>query len=140
VPDPGGRRDGYPLAGRSRTRRQLLHLRAAPGDTKYGTNTTITGKVTGRFLFEQGAPPVCNEENIDAANQPVILQSRTSSTAAWTVVGTTKANAQGNYTAVVKNQGYRKYRIVRANTAAGQYAAYGGTSASKVVRSMTRVV
>lgn len=28
VPDPGGRCDGHPLAGRSRTRRQLLHLRA----------------------------------------------------------------------------------------------------------------
>jgi hypothetical protein len=28
VPDPGGRRDGHPPAGRSRTRRQLVHLRA----------------------------------------------------------------------------------------------------------------
>jgi hypothetical protein len=53
------------------------------------------------------------------------------------VVGITKTNAQGNYTAVLKNQ---EYPIVRANTAAGQYAAYGGTSASKVVRSTTRVV
>ena len=113
---------------------------AAPTVTKYGENTTITGMVSGRTVFESGMPPVCNEENLDPANQPVTLQSRTSSTAAWTTVGTTKTDAQGNYTAVVKNQGYREYRIVRPNTAAGDYAAYGATGASKVVRSPTRVV
>ncbi|TWD75313.1 hypothetical protein FB561_6751 [Kribbella amoyensis] len=114
---------------------------SAPASTQYGSNTTITGQVTGRGLPIGGSPPACDEVTSPVQNQPVVLQQRTSSTAAWTVVGTTKTDATGKYTAVVKNPGYREYRVLRSNTAGVGFAAYGGApSDSTAVRSTTVVV
>ncbi|ADB33972.1 hypothetical protein Kfla_4956 [Kribbella flavida DSM 17836] len=111
-----------------------------PASTAYGTSTTLTGQVSRRSLYISGSPPACDEANGPAAGQSVVLQQRTSSTAAWTVVGTVKTDSTGKYTAVITNPGYREYRVVQANTASGPLAVYGATSATKVVRSTTRVM
>jgi hypothetical protein len=116
---------------------------SAPATSPYGGNTTITGQVTGRSLQISGptSDPVCDEATIGVPNQSVVLQQRTSSTAAWTVVGTTKTDATGKYTAVVKNPGHREYRIVPANTGGTGAAAHGAApTTSKAVRAITRVV
>ncbi|TDO52576.1 hypothetical protein EV643_102415 [Kribbella sp. VKM Ac-2527] len=116
---------------------------SAPASSPYGGNTTITGQVTGRSLQISGPPsdPICDEATIGVPNQSVVLQQRTSSTAAWTVVGTTKTDATGKYTAVVKNPGHREYRVVPANTGGVGAAAHGAApTASRAVRAITRVV
>ncbi|ONI72398.1 hypothetical protein BWI15_20395 [Kribbella sp. ALI-6-A] len=112
----------------------------APAATTYGTATTLTGVLSGASLYESGHPPACEETTGPVANQPVVIQQRTSPTAAWTTVGTTKTDAQGKYTAVLTNPGHREYRVVRANQVAAGSAAYGGTGGSASVRAITRVV
>ncbi|MEV6281129.1 hypothetical protein [Kribbella sp. NPDC051770] len=111
-----------------------------PAATKLGEKTTLTGVLTGATLFESGRPPTCNEELLPLSNQTVVIQQRTSPTAAWTTAGSTKTDAQGKYTAVLTNPGHREYRVIRLNTTAGETAWYGGTGDSKAVRATTRVV
>ncbi|MGC4944255.1 hypothetical protein [Kribbella sp. DT2] len=113
---------------------------AGPAATRYGETTTLTGVMTGSFLFEQGRPPVCEETTEPVANESVVIQQRTSPTAAWTTVGSTKTDANGKYTAVVKNPGHREYRVIRLNTVHTEGASYGLTGGSKSVRATTRVV
>jgi hypothetical protein len=113
---------------------------AGPAATKYGETTTLTGVMTGSILFEQGSPPVCEETTGPVANEPVVIQQRTSPTAAWTTVGSTKTDAKGKYTAVVKNPGHREYRVIRLNSTSTGGASYGLTGGSKSVRATTRVV
>lgn len=112
----------------------------APATTPYGTTTTITGNLTERVLAESGRPPSCAYQTYPLAAERIILQARTSSTAAWATVATGVTNASGNYSISVTNRGLREYRVVRPNTADGHSAAYGGASAGKVVRSSTRVM
>jgi len=76
-----------------------------PTVTQYGTTTPITGQVTRTIVAESGAPTVCDEQSVPAPNVPVVLQQRTSSTAAWTTIGTVSTDATGKYTAVATNTG-----------------------------------
>jgi hypothetical protein len=120
---------------------------AAPTATQYGTSATFTGKLTAGFMFIRGMPPFCDQQLEPRAGQTLTLQARPIGATAWSVVGTTQTDANGNYKLAVKNLGTRQYRVVRATTASrhtspfgGDTAAYGGSSASKVVRTSTRVM
>ncbi|WP_432937165.1 hypothetical protein ACQPXM_24505 [Kribbella sp. CA-253562] len=83
--------------------------------------------MTGTTLRQQGRPPICEEITGPVPNQPVVIQQRTSPTAAWTTVGSTKTDANGKYTAVVKNPGHREYRVLRLDSAGDGRASYGLT-------------
>ncbi|ONI72397.1 hypothetical protein BWI15_20390 [Kribbella sp. ALI-6-A] len=111
-----------------------------PGSSPYGGTTTLTGHVNGTSMFQQGSPPVCEEFHGPTSNQAVVVQQRTSLDAPWTVVGTTRTNDQGNYTAVFRNPGHREYRVVRPNVVNGTAAAYGKEGYPVSVRATTRVV
>ncbi len=111
-----------------------------PAATPYGGTTTLTGVLTGSVLYESGHPPACEEVTEPVLNQPVVIQQRTSPTAPWTTVGTTKTDNNGKYTAVIKNPGHREYRVIRLDTIQPDSAAYGGVGGSKSVRATTRVV
>jgi hypothetical protein len=120
---------------------------AGPTATPFGTSTTIAGKLTGSFMFIRGMPPFCDEQVEPRAGQTLTLQARRVGSTSWSVVGTTQTDANGNYRIAVKNPGAREYRVVRANVATRDSysdfydtAAYGGSSAGKVVRASTRVV
>jgi hypothetical protein len=111
-----------------------------PAATRIGEKTTLTGVLTGVTLFESGHPPSCDELTEPVPNQSVVIQQRTSATAAWTTAGTTKTDAQGKYTAVLTNPGHREYRVIRLNTVSAGSPWYGGVGAAKAVRATTRVV
>ncbi|GAB3833809.1 hypothetical protein [Kribbella italica] len=113
---------------------------AGPAATPYGGTTTLTGVLTGSYLYESGHPPACEQVTEPVLNQPVVIQQRTSPTAPWTTVGTTKTDNSGKYTAVIKNPGHREYRVIRLETIQLDTAAYGGVGGSKSVRATTRVV
>jgi hypothetical protein len=114
---------------------------SGPGSTPYGGTTTLRGHVNGTSMFEQGSPPVCEENHGPTRNQAVIVEQRTSLDAPWTVVGTTKTNDQGDYTAVFRNPGHREYRVVRPNVVIDSViAGYGKEGYAVNVRAVTRVV
>jgi hypothetical protein len=81
---------------------------------------------------------VCDEQSGGVADLPVVLQPRTSSTAACIVVGTKRCQWQ------LRGRGEEPWlpRVPdrAAITVAGTNASYGGVSTGKVVRSTTRVV
>ncbi|GAA1543229.1 hypothetical protein [Kribbella lupini] len=112
---------------------------AAPVATPYGGTTTLTGHLGWRSLIISGAPPTCNDWLIDGNGSPVVVQQRTSPTAPWTVVGTTRTDAKGNYKATFRNPGHREYRVVAPNVTSG-WLRFGGDSATVAVRATTRVV
>ncbi|GAB2606490.1 hypothetical protein [Kribbella endophytica] len=114
---------------------------SGPGSTPYGGTSTLRGHVNGSGMFEQGSPPVCEEGHSPTRNQVVIVEQRTSLDAPWTVVGTTKTNDEGDYTAVFRNPGHREYRVVRPNVVIGSVlAGYGKEGDAVNVRAVTRVV
>ncbi|MEV6281130.1 hypothetical protein [Kribbella sp. NPDC051770] len=113
---------------------------AGPAATPYGATTTLTGVMTGSYLYESGHPPACQEYTEAVSNAPVVVQQRTSPAAPWTTVGTTRTGTGGKYTAVVKNPGHREYRVIRLNTVHDQGASFGLVGGSKSVRATTRVV
>ncbi|ADB30840.1 hypothetical protein Kfla_1745 [Kribbella flavida DSM 17836] len=113
---------------------------AGPARTQYGATTTLTGQVFIRWLLVSGGPPSCDDRRTESVLDTVVVQQRTSSTAPWTVVGTTKTDLAGKYTAVVKNPGHREYRVVRPNKDNGESLSYGAVSGTTTVRATTRVV
>jgi hypothetical protein len=113
----------------------------APTATPYGGTTTLTGHVDQSALVISGSPPQCDENRFAAYQTTVIIHQRTSATAPWTVVGTTKTGADGNYRAEFRNPGYREYRVVVASELAeGVTPRFGADSRTVAVRSTTRVV
>ncbi|GAB2606506.1 hypothetical protein [Kribbella endophytica] len=113
----------------------------APGGTPYGGTTTLTGHVDQSAMVISGSPPTCDEHRFAANATTLIIQQRTSAAAPWTVVGTTKTGADGNYRAVFRNPGYREYRVVVASELAeGGIPRFGADSQTVAVRSTTRVV
>jgi hypothetical protein len=114
---------------------------AAPSATPYGGTTTLAGQVKWRSLIVSGQPPTCNEWEHNARATTVVVHQRTSATAPWTVVGTTRTDEQGNYRAAFRNPGHRQYRVVVANEVpATLEARFGADSATVGVRAVTRVV
>jgi hypothetical protein len=113
----------------------------APAATPYGGTTTLTGHVDQTGLLLSGMPPTCDENRFPAAQTTLIVHQRTSAAAPWTVVGTTKTGDDGNYRAVVRNPGYREYRVVVASgTDPNGTPRFGANSRTVAVRATTRVV
>jgi hypothetical protein len=113
---------------------------AAPASSPLGGNTTLTGQVNVSGLDVSGRPPSCTQYETASPFTPVIVQQRTSPTAPWTVVGSTKADNTGKYSATFRNPGHREYRVVVAGQALNGHTLFGGDSATKAVRAATRVV
>ncbi|WP_432939209.1 hypothetical protein ACQPXM_28950 [Kribbella sp. CA-253562] len=114
---------------------------AAPSATPYGGTTTLAGQVKWRSLIISGQPPTCNEWEHNATATTVVVHQRTSPTAPWTVVGTTRTDEQGNYRAAFRNPGHRQYRVVVANEVRPTLEArFGADSATVGARATTRVV
>ncbi|GAB2606515.1 hypothetical protein [Kribbella endophytica] len=111
------------------------------GTSPYGGTTTLTGHVDQIDLVLRSMSPSCDEDRVPAVQTTLIIHQRTSDTAPWTVVGTTKTGADGNYRAVFRNPGHREYRVVVASgTDPNGTPRFGADSRLVVVRSTTRVV
>ncbi|WP_112239653.1 hypothetical protein [Kribbella monticola] len=114
---------------------------SAPGSSGYGVPMTLTGTLSGRYIYETGMPPACMEtSSAIGSGELVTLQGRNTSTASWYVIGTTHTVAGGKYTFSLPNPGAREYRTVVANRSGSPTASYGSTSASRLVRATTRVM
>ncbi|MEV6281132.1 hypothetical protein [Kribbella sp. NPDC051770] len=113
---------------------------AAPATSPLGGSTTLTGQVKVSGLDVSGRPPSCTAYENAAALTPVIVHQRTSPTAPWTVVGSTRTDNTGRYSATFRNPGHREYRVVVAGQAVAGHTLFGGDSATKAVRATTRVV
>ncbi len=112
-----------------------------PPTSPYGGTTTLTGHVDQSALLISGRPPTCDENRFAAFDTTVIIQQRASAAVPWSVVGTTKTGADGNYRAVFRNPGYREYRVVVASgTVPGGTPRFGADSQTIAVRPITRVV
>ncbi|MGC4944254.1 hypothetical protein [Kribbella sp. DT2] len=114
---------------------------ASPASTPYGGTTTLRGTVNETVLNEEVSTPYCEELFLPAADEPVTVMQRTAGNAPWTVVGTTKTDGLGNYTAVFRNPGHRQYQVVRPSKVEyGTSATYGYTRYVEPVRATTRIV
>ncbi|WP_133985013.1 hypothetical protein [Kribbella voronezhensis] len=114
---------------------------SAPGSSAYGVPISLTGTLSGRYIYETGRPPACAEtSSAIGSGELVTLQGRNSGTSPWYVIGSTHTVAGGKYTFTLPNPGARDYRTVVANQSGSATATYGSTSASKLVRATTRVM
>ncbi|GAA1543235.1 hypothetical protein [Kribbella lupini] len=112
----------------------------APAASPLGGNTTLTGEVKLRGLDVSGHPPSCTAYENVSPFTPVVVHQRTSPTAPWTVVGSTKTDNTGKYTATFRNPGHREYRVVVPSQTVNGKPLFGGDSPTKSVRATTRVV
>jgi hypothetical protein len=116
-----------------------------PYRTPYGATTTLTGHVDQRFLDIEEYRGHCEEIVAPARELPVVVHQRTGDNEPWTVVGTTKTDVRGNYSASFKSPGHRQYRVVVANdldvdNGSGSGVLFGADSRTVAVRSQTRIV
>jgi hypothetical protein len=128
--------------GASRSVNTISEVRlTAPTATPYGGTTTLTGSVQQIGLLLYGMPPTCDENRYPAAQTTLVIHQRTAATAPWTVVGTTKTDADGNYRAAFRNPGPREYRVVVATgTDPEGTPRFGADSRTAAIHSTTRVV
>ncbi|GAB3833813.1 hypothetical protein [Kribbella italica] len=116
-----------------------------PGRTSYGATTTLTGHVGGSVLDIEEYRGVCWKYSGARTDTTVVVHQRTGNNEPWTVVGTTKTDVRGNYSATFRNPGHRQYRVVVANSLprADDYRGairFGADSRTVAVRSQTRIV
>ncbi|GAB2606524.1 hypothetical protein [Kribbella endophytica] len=115
-----------------------------PGRTAYSATTTLTGHVDRRSLDIEEYRGHCEEVVFPDSDTTVVVHQRTGDNEPWTVVGTTKTDVRGNYTASFKNPGHRQYRVVVANSLQPvDYrgaVTFGANSRTVAVRSQTRIV
>ncbi|MEU0089835.1 hypothetical protein [Kribbella sp. NPDC006257] len=83
---------------------------AVPPFADYAKPTNITGQL-GRGVQECDPGP-CWTSTYPDPSRPVILQARANATSAWYTVGSTKTDAQGNFTFAPTSLGTRQYRLV----------------------------
>jgi hypothetical protein len=112
---------------------------AASASTAFGTPVAFSGTVTGRYIYQSGHPPACQDVGEPSGGVLVVLQARNTSTSAWYEVTRTQTDATGKYSFSVRNPGAREYRATIPN-AAGTTATYGSSTAPKAVKATTRVM
>ncbi|MGC4944252.1 hypothetical protein [Kribbella sp. DT2] len=112
-----------------------------PTATPYGGTTTLTGHVDEHGMFIEWMPQTCDSHRWPLVRTDLVVHQRTSPTAPWTVVGTTRTGDDGNYVATFRNPGPREYRVVAVDTIDSLGTPrFGADSFTHSVRSTTRVV
>jgi hypothetical protein len=109
----------------------------APAVTRYGDPILLTGTLLRHHIVAFPHHAVCYP---DARGNSGTLEARNSPTSAWYRVGNLPAEYEGDFTATVRNTGAREYRAVLSDGFTAHEIYYGATTASKAVRTTTRVV
>jgi hypothetical protein len=83
---------------------------AVPARATNGARLQVTGVVRGSL--RACVRPACYPEEYPDAGRAVQLEARSGAAAAWQVVATTRAAADGSYRLGVVSPGTRQYRVV----------------------------